>query len=72
MWKCLEWMDTHWQLKLKNNSEMKDIYLVLHTSLSGVFNTNMVEKVGANKFLAKFEPDALVKTIQDQLKVIHQ
>ncbi len=58
--------------KIKNNSEMKDIYLVLHTSLSGVFNTNMVEKVGANKFLAKFEPDALVKTIQDQLKVIHQ
>jgi len=58
--------------KIKNNADMKDVYLILHTSLSGVFNTNMVEKVGANKFLAKFDPDTLVKTIQDQLKSFHQ
>ena len=58
--------------KIKKNADMKDVYLVLHTSLSGVFNTNMVEKVGANKFLAKFDPDTLVKTIQEQLKSIHQ
>ena len=31
-----------------------------------------VEKVGANKFLAKFDPDSLVKTIQDHLKVRRQ
>jgi two-component system chemotaxis response regulator CheV len=58
--------------KIKNNSDMQDVFLILHTSLSGVFNTNMVEKVGANKFLAKFDPDTLVKTIQDQLKVFHE
>jgi two-component system chemotaxis response regulator CheV len=58
--------------KIKNNADMKDVYLILHTSLSGVFNTNMVEKVGANKFLAKFDPDTLVKTIQEQLKSFHQ
>lgn len=58
--------------KIKNNSDMQDVYLILHTSLSGVFNTNMVEKVGANKFLAKFDPDTLVKTIQEQLKVFHE
>ena len=58
--------------KIKNNTEMKDVYLILHTSLSGVFNTNMVEKVGANKFLAKFDPDTLVKTIQGHLKLLHQ
>jgi two-component system chemotaxis response regulator CheV len=57
--------------KIKNHSEMKAVYLILHTSLSGVFNTSMVEKVGANKFLAKFDPDALVKTIQDRLKELH-
>ncbi|MFW5443063.1 MAG: chemotaxis protein [Methylococcaceae bacterium] len=57
--------------KIKNNSDMQGVYLILHTSLSGVFNTNMVEKVGANKFLAKFDPDTLVKTIQEQLKVVH-
>jgi len=57
--------------KIKSHPEMKDVYLILHTSLSGVFNTSMVEKVGANKFLAKFEPDILVATIQEQLKVFH-
>ena len=58
--------------KIKGHAEMKEVYLILHTSLSGVFNTNMVEKVGANKFLAKFDPDTLVKTIQEQLKKFHQ
>ena len=58
--------------KIKSHPEMKNIYLILHTSLSGVFNTSMVEKVGANKFLAKFNPDALVTTVQEQLKIIHQ
>ena len=57
--------------KIKNHLEMRAVYLILHTSLSGVFNTNMVEKVGANKFLAKFNPDALVKAIQDHLKKLH-
>ena len=58
--------------RIKKNADMKDVYLILHTSLSGVFNTNMVEKVGANKFLAKFDPDSLVKTIQERLKLFHQ
>lgn len=58
--------------KIKSHAEMKDVFLILHTSLSGVFNTSMVEKVGANKFLAKFDPDTLVKTIQEQLKEFHQ
>ncbi len=58
--------------KIKGHPDMKDVYLILHTSLSGVFNTSMVEKVGANKFLAKFDPDTLVKAIQDQLKAFHQ
>ncbi len=57
--------------KIKSHPEMKAVYLILHTSLSGVFNTSMVEKVGANKFLAKFDPDSLVKTIQDHLRSVH-
>jgi two-component system chemotaxis response regulator CheV len=57
--------------KIKADPTMRDIYLVLHTSLSGVFNTSMVQKVGANEFLAKFEPDALLTTIQKQLRLHH-
>ncbi len=58
--------------KIKNDPQMKDIHLILHTSLSGVFNTTMVQKVGANEFLAKFEPDELIQTIQRQLKRHHE
>ncbi len=58
--------------KIKSHAEMKKIHLILHTSLSGVFNTSMVEKVGANKFLAKFNPDSLMQAIQQQLKIIHE
>ncbi|MDT4330231.1 chemotaxis protein [Methylomonas sp. MED-D] len=57
--------------KIKADANMKHIYLILHTSLSGVFNTSMVQKVGANEFLAKFDPDALLDSIQKQLKHQH-
>ncbi|MGZ4960059.1 MAG: chemotaxis protein CheV [Methylomonas sp.] len=57
--------------KIKADPAMKQIYVILHTSLSGVFNTAMVQKVGANEFLAKFDPDSLMKSIQNQLKIYH-
>lgn len=57
--------------KIKNEPNLKNLYLLLHTSLSGVFNTAMVQKVGADDFLAKFEPDELVKTIQRRLQFLH-
>lgn len=57
--------------KIKADSTMRDVYVILHTSLSGVFNTAMVQKVGANEFLAKFDPDALLVSIQNQLRRRH-
>ncbi len=57
--------------KIKADPNMRHIYIILHTSLSGVFNTAMVQKVGANEFLAKFEPDSLMKAIQAQLRASH-
>jgi len=57
--------------KIKANAEMKDVYLMLHTSLSGVFNTSMVEKVGADEFIAKFKPDALATSIHKRLVTVH-
>lgn len=52
---------------IRKDSELKDLHIILHTSLSGVFNQAMVEKVGANQFLAKFEPDELTKVVQSRL-----
>jgi two-component system chemotaxis response regulator CheV len=53
---------------MRKNPAMKEVYVLLHTSLSGVFNQAMVEKVGANRFLAKYDPDELARLIQQRLR----
>lgn len=45
--------------ELRRHPDLKDLHIILHTSLSGVFNQAMVERVGANEFIAKFNPDEL-------------
>ncbi len=57
--------------KIKKDPRLSDVYLILHTSLSGVFNTDMVQKVGANQFLPKFSPDDLAQAVQDRMKAFH-
>ena len=54
--------------EIRDDPRLKDLFVVLHTSLSGNFNKAMVEKVGCNGFLSKFEPDKLAITVQDRLK----
>ncbi len=49
--------------ELRKDSRLNQLYVLLHTSLSGVFNNAMVEKVGANKFIAKFDPDELATAV---------
>jgi len=44
---------------IRNDTRIADFHIVLHTSLSGVFNKAMVEKVGADGFISKFNPDIL-------------
>jgi two-component system chemotaxis response regulator CheV len=47
--------------EIRNDSRLQELFILLHTSLSGVFNEAMVKKVGADGFLAKFQPDELAK-----------
>lgn len=49
--------------ELRRDAHLKGLYILLHTSLSGVFNGAMVEKVGADRFLAKFRPDELAQAV---------
>lgn len=56
--------------EVRGNPKLKDMYIILHTSLSGVFNAAMVEKVGADDFLAKFHPDELAKRVNDRVLAI--
>jgi two-component system chemotaxis response regulator CheV len=50
--------------EVKNNPDLSALHIILHTSLSGVFNQAMVEKVGADDFIAKFNPDELATAVQ--------
>ena len=53
--------------EIKNDPELARLHVVLHTSLSGVFNQAMVKKVGADDFIAKFHPDELATAVQKWL-----
>ncbi|ENY8011852.1 chemotaxis protein CheV [Vibrio fluvialis] len=53
--------------EIRRNSALKDLYVILHSSLSGVFNQAMVERVGANSFIAKFNPDELGNAVKAAL-----
>lgn len=55
--------------EIRNDPAMKDLYIVLHTSLSGSFNKAMVKKVGCNDFLSKFQPELLATTVQDRIRL---
>lgn len=57
--------------EIRSNPALKDMYVMLHTSLSGVFNQAMVEKVGANEFLAKFKPNELAEKVIARLRSLH-
>ena len=53
--------------EIKNTPELEKLHVILHTSLSGVFNQAMVQKVGADDFIAKFHPDELATAVQKWL-----
>ncbi len=54
--------------EVKSNDRMSKMPIILHTSLSGVFNNAMIEKVGADDFIPKFHPDELATAVKKWLK----
>ncbi len=55
--------------EIRADSRMQKLHILLHTSLSGVFNQAMVKKVGADDFLAKFRPDDLASRVIERINV---
>lgn len=53
--------------EIRNHEKLKHLWVMLHTSLSGVFNEAMVQKVGANDFIPKFNPDELAQSVQKRM-----
>tara|TARA_R110000782_G_scaffold62940_5_gene129138 strand:+ start:289 stop:1254 length:966 start_codon:yes stop_codon:yes gene_type:complete len=58
--------------EIRNDPRMTGLHILLHTSLSGVFNQAMVKKVGADDFLAKFKPDELAQRVIDRLHALRE
>ncbi|WP_105254921.1 chemotaxis protein [Pseudoalteromonas sp. T1lg75] len=50
--------------EVKADPKLAPMHVILHTSLSGVFNRAMIEKVGADDFIAKFNPDELASAVK--------
>lgn len=56
--------------EIRSDPRLRDLYVVMHTSLSGNFNQAMVEKVGCDHFISKFQPDKLAALVTDRIQQI--
>jgi two-component system chemotaxis response regulator CheV len=50
---------------IRETPALRKLKVLLHSSLSGVFNEALVRDVGADRFIAKFQPDLLAKTVME-------
>lgn len=57
--------------EIRKDPKLKDLHIVMHTSLSGSFNEAMVEKVGCDGFLSKFRPDELATIVQERVRAVY-
>jgi two-component system chemotaxis response regulator CheV len=48
---------------IRKDPRMARLYILLHSSISGVFNFDMVRKTGANRFIQKYSADDLAKAV---------
>ncbi|MEP1445714.1 MAG: chemotaxis protein CheV [Paraglaciecola sp.] len=54
--------------EVRQDPRMNNLFIALNTSLSGSFNDAMVEKVGCDRFISKFQPDLLVDVVQQRMR----
>lgn len=50
---------------IKADPELKQLYVCLHTSLSGSFNESMAASVGADRLVPKFVADDLAAVVRE-------
>ena len=53
---------------IKQDPRLKGLPVIIHSSLTGTTNEEHVKKVGADAYVAKFEPTELAATIQQVLR----
>lgn len=45
--------------EIRRDAALRHLPVILHTSISGLFNADLVARAGADQFIPKFDPDAL-------------
>ncbi len=56
--------------EIRRDPALSGLYVLLHTSLSGVFNHAMVERVGADDFVPKYSQQELADRIAGRLSAV--
>jgi two-component system chemotaxis response regulator CheV len=56
--------------EIRRDPALSGLFVLLHTSLSGVSNRAMVERVGADRFITKFSPEELSGAIRERLQAL--
>lgn len=52
---------------IRETPNLRQLKVVLHSSLSGIFNEAMVKEVKADRFVAKYQPDLLAQAVLELL-----
>lgn len=57
--------------KIRNHPQLSGIFVMLHTSLSGLFNHELINQIDANAFVPKFDAKDLAKEIKKRLDFLN-
>lgn len=56
--------------EIRRDPALRDLFVLLHTSLSGVFNQAMVERVGADDFVPKYSEHELAQRVAARVNAL--
>jgi two-component system chemotaxis response regulator CheV len=56
--------------EIRRDPRLRDLFVILHTSLSGIFNNAMVARVGADRFVPKYTPNELAATVLERVHAL--
>ena len=57
--------------EIRRDPALRNLFVLLHTSLSGVFNQAMVERVGADDFVPKYSERELAQRVSARMGAFH-
>jgi two-component system chemotaxis response regulator CheV len=58
--------------EIRRDPALAGLFVLLHTSLSGVFNNAMVDQVGANAFVAKYSANELAEKVLSRVQAFQK